>query len=296
MSGTTLKTESIAAARSTKTVNPFWYKIRRNPLTLLGLFLLLLILLLSIFAPLISPYEPTKINIPERFAPPSADHWFGTDEVGRDIFTRILYGARLSLGVGVAVVVGAGVIGTIIGAISGYFGGRIDQLIMRLMDIILAFPALVLAMAIAATLGPNLQNAMLAIAIIKIPVYVRLARAETLALREKLFVKAAVTFGIPSWRIIVRHIIPNALSPVIIQVTLDIGDAILLVATLGFLGLGAQPPTPEWGAMISIGWKYLLDYWWYPTFPGLALFLASCGFNLIGDGIRDILDPKANRS
>jgi len=296
VSGTTLKTESLPAARSTKTVNPFWYKIRRNPLTLLGLFLLLLILLLSIFAPLISPYEPTKINIPERFAPPSADHWFGTDEVGRDIFTRILYGARLSLGVGVAVVVGAGVIGTIIGAISGYFGGRIDQLIMRLMDIILAFPALVLAMAIAATLGPNLQNAMLAIAIIKIPVYVRLARAETLALREKLFVKAAVTFGIPSWRIIVRHIIPNALSPVIIQVTLDIGDAILLVATLGFLGLGAQPPTPEWGAMISIGWKYLLDYWWYPTFPGLALFLASCGFNLIGDGIRDILDPKANRS
>lgn len=296
MSGTTLKTETLAAARSAKTVNPFWYKIRRNPLTLLGLFLLLLILLLSIFAPLISPYEPTKINIPERFASPSADHWFGTDEVGRDIFTRILYGARLSLGVGVAVVVGAGVVGTIIGAISGYFGGRIDQLIMRLMDIILAFPALVLAMAIAATLGPNLQNAMLAIAIIKIPVYVRLARAETLALREKLFVKAAVTFGISPWRIIARHIIPNALSPVIIQVTLDIGDAILLVATLGFLGLGAQPPTPEWGAMISIGWKYLLDYWWYPTFPGLALFLASCGFNLIGDGIRDILDPKANRS
>jgi len=296
VSGTTLKTETLAAARSAKTVNPFWYKIRRNPLTLLGLFLLLLILLLSIFAPLISPYEPTKINIPERFASPSADHWFGTDEVGRDIFTRILYGARLSLGVGVAVVVGAGVVGTIIGAISGYFGGRIDQLIMRLMDIILAFPALVLAMAIAATLGPNLQNAMLAIAIIKIPVYVRLARAETLALREKLFVKAAVTFGISPWRIIARHIIPNALSPVIIQVTLDIGDAILLVATLGFLGLGAQPPTPEWGAMISIGWKYLLDYWWYPTFPGLALFLASCGFNLIGDGIRDILDPKANRS
>ena len=141
----------------------------------------------------------------------------------------------------------------------------------------------------------SLVRAMLAIAIIKIPVYVRLARAETLALREKLYVKAAVTFGIKPWRIITRHIIPNAVSPVIIQVTLDIGDAILLVATLGFLGLGAQPPTPEWGAMISIGWKYLLDYWWYPTFPGLALFLASCGFNLIGDGIRDILDPKANR-
>lgn len=295
MSGMTAKTESISAMATKKTVNPFWYKIRRNPLTLFGLFLLLLILLASIFAPLISSYDPTKINIAQRFGPPSSEHWFGTDEVGRDIFTRILYGARLSLGVGVAVVFGAGLIGTVIGAVSGYFGGKLDQVIMRLMDIVLAFPSLVLAMAVAATLGPNLQNAMLAIAIIKVPVYVRLARAETLALREKLYVKAAVTFGIRPWRIIARHIIPNALSPVVIQVTLDIGDAILLVATLGFLGLGAQPPTPEWGAMISIGWKYLLDYWWYPTFPGLALFLASCGFNLIGDGIRDILDPKANR-
>jgi peptide/nickel transport system permease protein len=285
-------TETISA---TRTVNPFWFKIRRNPLTLFGFVLLLAILLLSVCAPLISPYDPTKINITERFSPPSAEHWFGTDEVGRDIFTRILYGARLSLGVGVAVVVAAGLTGTVIGAISGYFGGRIDQVIMRIMDMILAFPSLILAMAVAATLGPNLQNAMLAIAIIKVPVYVRLARAETLALREKLFVKAAVTFGIKPWRIIARHIIPNAVSPVVIQVTLDIGDAVLLVATLGFLGLGAQPPTPEWGAMISVGWKYLLDYWWYPTFPGLALFLASCGFNLIGDGIRDILDPKANR-
>lgn len=277
------------------TINPFWYKLKKNPLMLLGLIVLLLIILMSIAAPLISSYDPTKINIKERFAPPSPEHWFDTDEVGRDIFTRILYGARLSLGVGVAVVLSAGLIGTVIGAISGYFGGRLDQVIMRLMDMVLAFPSLVLAMAIAATLGPNLQNAMLAIAIIKIPVYVRLARAETLVLREKLYVKAAVTFGIKPWRIITRHIIPNAISPVIIQVTLDIGDAILLVATLGFLGLGAQPPIPEWGAMISIGWKHLLDYWWYPTFPGLALFLASSAFNLIGDGIRDILDPKANR-
>ncbi|QQE73646.1 ABC transporter permease subunit [Brevibacillus composti] len=292
MSSLSAKADAAAAPRKT---NPFWFRIRRNPLTLFGLVLLLMIVLLSIFAPLISPYDPSKISIKERFSPPSAAHWFGTDEVGRDIFTRILYGARLSLGVGVAAVLSAGLIGTIIGSISGYFGGRVDQIIMRLMDIILAFPSLVLAMAVAATLGPNLQNAMLAIAIIKIPVYVRLARAETLALREKLFVKAAVTFGIKPWRIIARHIIPNAVSPVVIQVTLDIGDAILLVATLGFLGLGAQPPTPEWGAMISVGWKYLLDYWWYPTFPGLALFLASCGFNLIGDGIRDILDPKSNR-
>ncbi|MCC0563650.1 ABC transporter permease subunit [Brevibacillus borstelensis] len=290
-----LSAKADTAAQPSRKVNPFWFRIRQSPLTLFGLFLLVMLLLLSVCAPLISPHDPTKINIPERFSPPSAAHWFGTDEVGRDIFTRILYGARLSLGVGVAVVLSAGLVGTVIGAISGYFGGRVDQIIMRMMDIVLAFPSLVLAMAVAAVLGPNLQNAMLAIAIIKIPVYVRLARAETLALREKLYVKVAVTFGIKPWRIITRHIIPNAVSPVIIQVTLDIGDAILLVATLGFLGLGAQPPTPEWGAMISIGWKYLLDYWWYPTFPGLALFLASCGFNLIGDGIRDILDPKANR-
>ncbi|WP_019120852.1 ABC transporter permease subunit [Brevibacillus massiliensis] len=278
-----------------RTVNPLWYKFHKNPLTIFGLCILLFFLLVSVLAPLITSYDPTKINITERFSPPSAKHWFGTDEVGRDIFTRIIYGARLSLGVGVAVVLSAGLIGSVVGAISGYFGGKIDQVIMRLMDIILAFPSLVLAMALAATLGPNLQNAMIAIAIVKIPVYVRLARAETLALREKLYVKAALTFGIPPWRIIARHIIPNAISPVVIQVTLDIGDAVLLVATLGFLGLGAQPPTPEWGAMISIGWKYLIDYWWYPTFPGFALFLASCGFNLIGDGIRDILDPKVNR-
>ncbi|MET3290374.1 ABC transporter permease subunit [Brevibacillus fluminis] len=278
-----------------KAVNPFWFKLKKNPLTLAGLAVIVLILLASVFAPLITSYDPTKINIIERFGAPSAKHWFGTDEVGRDIFTRILYGARLSLGVGVAVVLGAGFFGTLIGAISGYFGGRVDLAIMRAMDMILAFPSLVLAMAVAATLGPNLQNAMIAIAIVKIPVYVRLARAETLVLREKLYVQAAITFGLSSWRIIFKHIIPNAISPVVIQVTLDIGDAILVVATLGFLGLGAQPPTPEWGAMISIGWKYLLDYWWYPTFPGLALFLASCGFNLIGDGIRDILDPKNNR-
>jgi peptide/nickel transport system permease protein len=275
--------------------NPFWYKLKKNPMTLIGLTILGIIILLSLAAPLISSYDPNKINVIERFQSPTGKHWFGTDEVGRDIFTRILYGARLSLGIGILIVVAAGLVGTVFGTISGYFGGKVDQVIMRIMDMILAFPTLILAMAFAAALGPNLQNAMIAIAIVKIPVYVRLARGETLSLREKLFVKAAITFRIKSWRIIARHIIPNVISPIIIQVTLDIGDAILLVATLGFLGLGAQPPTPEWGAMISTGWKYLLDYWWYPTFPGLALFLASGALNLIGDGIRDILDPKSSR-
>ncbi|RXT06529.1 ABC transporter permease [Ammoniphilus sp. CFH 90114] len=276
-------------------INPVWYKLKSNKMTLVGMGILGFIVLISLLAPLLSPYDPTKINIAERFQPPSSSHWFGTDEVGRDILTRILYGAQLSLGIGAAVVLAAGMIGTILGTISGYFGGKIDQVIMRLMDMVLAFPTLILAMALAAALGPNLQNAMIAIAIVKIPVYVRLARGETLALRERLFVKAAITFGIRPWRIISKHIIPNAVSPIVIQITLDIGDAILLVATLGFLGLGAQPPTPEWGAMISVGWKYLLDYWWYPTFPGLALFLASGALNLIGDGIRDVLDPKSSR-
>ncbi|WP_027417970.1 ABC transporter permease [Aneurinibacillus terranovensis] len=287
-----LQSETVLPVRD---VNPFWYKLRKNPMTLIGIGILLLIFILSLLAPVILPYEPTKINIIERFQGPSTKHLLGTDEVGRDILTRILYGARLSLGVGVVVVVSAGLIGTIVGSVSGYAGKVLDQVIMRIMDIILAFPSMVLAMALAAALGPSLQNAMIAIAIVKIPVYVRLARGETLALREKLYVKAAITFGIKPWRIIFRHIIPNAISPIIIQVTLDIGDAILLVASLGFLGLGAQPPTPEWGAMISVSWKYLLDYWWYPTFPGLALFLASGAFNLIGDGIRDILDPRSSR-
>jgi len=274
--------------------HPVWHKVKNNKLMMAGILIIALILFASLLAPVLSPYDPTKIHIAERFQPPSSDHWFGTDEVGRDIFTRILYGARLSLGIGAAVVVAAGLIGMILGTISGYFGGTVDQFIMRIMDMILAFPALVLAMALSAALGPNLQNAMIAIAIVKIPVYVRLARGQTLELREMLFVKAAKTFGIRPWRIIVKHIVPHSVTAVIIQITLDIGDAILLVATLGFLGLGAQPPTPEWGAMISVGWKYLLDYWWYPTFPGLALFLASGAFNLIGDGIRDILDPKSN--
>ncbi|WP_445487586.1 ABC transporter permease [Niallia sp. 03133] len=275
--------------------NPLLYKLKKNKLTLVGLALLGVIVVLSLLAPILTPYHPTKINITDKFMPPSSIHWFGTDEVGRDILTRILYGARLSLGIGISVILLASAAGILIGTISGYFGKMLDQIIMRIMDMILAFPTLILAMALAASLGPSIQNAMIAIAIVKLPVYVRLARSETLGLREMLYVKSAQTFGIKPWRIIGKHIIPNSVSPVIIQATLDIGDAILMIATLGFLGLGAQPPAPEWGAMISTGWKYLLDYWWYPTFPCLFLFLSSCALNLMGDGIRDILDPKSSK-
>ncbi|MDN4524191.1 ABC transporter permease [Fictibacillus fluitans] len=291
---TPLQTET-SQPKPITSVRPFWYKLKQNQMTWVGLGILGVIVLCSLIAPILTPYNPTQVDISSKFLAPSLHHWFGTDEVGRDILTRILYGARISLGVGITVIIMASVIGILIGTISGYFGGVIDVTIMRIMDMVMAFPTLILAMALAAALGPSLQNAMLAIAIVKIPVYVRLARGESLVLREKLFVKSAQSFGINPWRIIGKHIVPNSVSPVIIQATLDVGDAILMIATLGFLGLGAQPPTPEWGAMISIGWKYLLDYWWYPTFPGLLLFLSAGSLNLIGDGIRDILDPKAGR-
>lgn len=275
--------------------NPIWYKLKQNKMTWVGVIILAFIVLFSVLVPLLSPFDPNKIDLINKFQPPSSQHWFGTDEVGRDIFTRILYGARLSLGVGIFIIVIAAAIGIVIGTISGYIGGIVDTIIMRFVDMILAFPNLILAMALAAVLGPNLQNAMIAIAIVKIPVYIRLARGEAMLLKEKLFVKSAETFGINKGYILIKHIIPNAISPVIIQATLDVGDTILLIATLGFLGLGAQPPTPEWGAMISIGWTYLLTYWWYPVFPGLFLFLSSAALNLIGDGIRDVLDPKSAR-
>ena len=289
-----MKIRAVSRVKNVKT-NPTWYKLKQNKMTWIGISLLAVIVLLAILVPLLSPYDPNKVNILAKFQPPSSEHWFGTDEVGRDIFTRILYGARLSLGIGILVIIIAAIIGLVIGTISGYIGGIVDTIIMRLVDMILAFPSLILAMAIAAVLGPNLQNAMIAIAIVKVPLYIRLSRGEALVLKEKLFVKSAETFGLNKGLIIIKHIIPNAVSPVIIQATLDVGDTILLIATLGFLGLGAQPPTPEWGAMISIGWTYLLTYWWYPVFPGLFLFLASGALNLIGDGIRDVLDPKSVR-
>lgn len=282
-------------SKKTKNKSIILYKIKKNPMTILGFSIIIIMALLAIFAPYITSYDPTKMNILDRFQAPSVKHLFGTDEVGRDILTRIIYGTRISLTTGISVVITAGFIGAFIGAVCGYFGGYVDQILMRIMDMVLAFPTLILAMVIAAILGSSLFNVMLAIAIVKIPVYVRLARGEALIIRNNLYVKAAKTFGLSNIYIILRHIIPNAITPIIIQVTLDLGDTILLVATLGFLGLGAKPPTPEWGTMISTGFKYMLEQWWYPTFPGLAVFLASTGFNLIGDGLRDVLDPKSLR-
>lgn len=264
----------------------------QNPLTAVATSLAALIVLIAILAPILALYSPTAIDLMNRLASPSAHHWFGTDEVGRDIYSRLLYGTRISLGIGLGSVALAAFLGTVLGSLAGYRGGWVDQIISRVMDILLAFPPLILAMALSAALGPSLVNAAIAIAVVKLPTYVRLSRAQSMSISQQLFVRASKTFGLSTAWVVRRHIIPNLMSPIIVQTTLDLGDAILLISTLGFLGLGAQPPTPEWGSMISIGWKYLLDQWWYPTFTGAAIFITVMTFNLLGDGIRDLLDPS----
>ncbi|CQR72075.1 putative D,D-dipeptide transport system permease protein DdpC [Sporomusa ovata DSM 2662] len=270
----------------------YWI-LRKNSLTLIGCVIVLVMLFIGLAAPVLSPYDPVAIDIVNKLQAPGAAHWFGTDEIGRDIFSRVLYGCRISIQVGLYIVLLAAVVGTIVGSISGYQGGLLDQVIMTVTDILLSFPSLVLAMALAAALGPSLYNTMLAVAIVKIPVYVRLVRGQVLSLKEQSYVKAAQTFGAsPAW-ILSRHIIPNSLAPVLIQITLGIGEAILTASSLSFIGLGAQPPTPEWGAMISTARIYALDQWWYVAFPGIAIFITVVGFNLLGDGIRDLLDPRS---
>ncbi|TRZ87422.1 MAG: ABC transporter permease subunit [Streptomycetaceae bacterium] len=265
----------------------------RNPFTRGAFFSLCVIAFVGIFSPLLTPYSPTDAKPEDRLLPPGHLHYFGTDELGRDIFSRIIAGTRVSVGIALFAILLSALVGTFIGSFSGFIGRWIDQVIMRSTDVLLAFPTLVLALALSAALGPSIVNAALAIAIVKLPIYTRLARTQALSVSHTLFVKAAKTFGVSSPWIVRRHIVPNLLTPIIVQTSLDIGDAILLIATLGFLGLGAQPPTPEWGAMISTGWNYLLDQWWYPTFTGAAIFIAVIVFNIIGDGIRDLLDPKA---
>lgn len=273
--------------------NYFLYQLRHSPLMIVGLVILSIIAVLVIFANYIAPYNPDQLNLISRLAPPSAQHWFGTDEVGRDIFSRVLYGGRQSIGVGLFVAISSSLIGGLIGCFSGIIGGRIDSFIMRCMDVVLSVPSLVLIMALAAALGPSLFNAMLAITIVRIPFYVRLARGQTLSIREMAYVKAAHTFGSSRWHIIKWHVIRNASAPVVVQATLDIGGAILLAAALGFIGLGAQQPTAEWGAMVATGRDYLLDQWWYTVIPGCAILITALACNLVGDGIRDMLDPKS---
>lgn len=270
----------------------FWM-LRKSPLTLIGGVIMIVMLLMMVVSPWIVPHDPNSLDLTARLQAPSAQHWFGTDEVGRDLFSRVLVGSQQSITAGLAVVVIAGGIGSLLGCLSGVLGGRGDAIIMRIMDIMLSIPSLVLTMALAAALGPSLFNAMLAIAIVRIPFYVRLARGQTLVVRQFTYVQAARTFGASRWHLINWHILSNALPPLIVQASLDIGSAILMAATLGFIGLGAQQPTAEWGAMVAVGRNYVLDQWWYCAFPGAAILITAVGFNLFGDGLRDLLDPKS---
>ena len=267
----------------------------RNASAVAGCIIIAAMVFMAVFASLLSPYDPIRISLAERLRPPSAVHFFGTDELGRDILSRIMHGARISLRIGVLVVLIAGGLGAIIGAISGYVGQRVDNLIMRVMDVVLSFPPLVLALALAAALGPDLNNAILAVAFVMIPKFARLVRGEALAVKERQFIAAARAAGAKRLWIILHHILPNCLSSVIVLGTLVLGEAILIAASLSFIGLGAQPPTPEWGAMVSVGRKFLMDQWWYATFPGLFILVTVIGFNILGDALRDILDPRIRR-
>ncbi|QBY01002.1 ABC transporter permease [Rhodophyticola sp. CCM32] len=267
--------------------------LMRNPLAVLGGLIILILILTAGFAPWIAPESPVGQDLSNRLLPPSGAHWMGTDELGRDIFSRVVYGARITLLIVGLVAVISAPLGLIIGAVSGYFGGWTDRVLMGLTDVFLSMPKLILALAFAAALGPGIENAIIAIAITTWPAYARIARAETLTLRNSEFVAATRLLGASHTRLIGQHILPLCTSSMIIRVTLDMAGIILTAAGLGFLGLGAQPPLPEWGAMISRGRSFILDQWWVATMPGFAIIVVSLGFCFLGDGLRDVLDPKS---
>jgi peptide/nickel transport system permease protein len=270
--------------------------ILANPLNIVAFALIAIFAVCALLAPLLAPYDPLLQDLGSRLRPPSAEHWLGTDSLGRDIASRILYGARISLIIGVVVVTVAGVMGTAIGLVAGYAGGLVDDALMRLTEVFLAFPALILAMAIAGALGPSLTNAIIAIAAVTWAVYARLVRGQILSLRRREFVEAARAIGASRTRIVVRHLLPNALAPLMIQASFDLGSSIIAAAGLSFIGFGAQPPTPEWGVMISEGRNYISTQPWLSLFPGLAILLAVGSFNLLGDGLRDAFDPRLSRA
>ena len=276
-----------------------FYLLRKNPVSFMGLIIITGFMITAVFAPWLAPYPEQGLGLPnlaERFAPPSLTHIFGTDVYGRDVLSRVIMGSRISLQVSLIVVAFAVLIGTPLGAVAGYIGGGLDEVIMRITDLFLAFPSLLLAMAIAAALGPSLTNTVVALSLSWWPWYTRLSRSQGVALRGRPFVEAARAIGVPAKRILVAHILPNSLAPIIVQATVDIGTVVLATAALSFLGLGAQQPSPEWGLMVSLGRTYILEQWWISGFPGLAIFTTSLAFNLLGDGLREALDPKIRRS
>ncbi|MBI1778787.1 MAG: ABC transporter permease [Proteobacteria bacterium] len=271
-----------------------WRAFTSNGLALIGLGIVVALIIAAIFAPVLTGYSPIAQDLSSRLQPPSAAHWLGTDEYGRDTYARILFGARVTLYIVVLVAVTAAPLGLIVGTVAGYLGGVADTVLMRVTDVFLAFPRLILALAFVSALGPGIENAVLAIALTAWPPFARIARAETLTIRSSDFIAAIRLQGASPMRIVLGHVIPLCTSSLIVRVTLDMAGIILTAAGLGFLGLGAQPPMPEWGAMISTGRRFLLDEWWVATIPGIAIFIVCLGFNLLGDGLRDVLDPKSS--
>ena len=268
----------------------------RNTASIAGLLLVVAFVLIALAGPWIVPYPEDAtgaVHLDEKLQAPSRAHWFGTDEVGDDVYTRVILGTRVSLQIGLVITVIAALIGVPLGVVAGYVGGAISEVILRLTDIFLAVPALVLAVAVVSALGPGIVNAVIAIALVWWPGYVRLVHGKALAVTQESYVEAARAVGMGRIRIAFVHVLPNCLSPILVKASMDMGTAILTAASLGFIGLGAQPPNPEWGAMISHGRNYLPTWWWYSAFPGLAIYLTVLGFNLLGDGLRDVLDPKS---
>lgn len=276
-----------------------WRAFRRDPLAVISLVILLIFILGAIFAPFLTPYPEQGLgdpNILEKFVPPSQAHLLGTDYLGRDVLARVLYGGRSSLAIGFLVVFVAVLIGVPLGAIAGYYGGWIDNVVMRVTDIFLAFPPLLLAIALAAALGSSFVNTMIAISFTWWPWYARLVRAQTVSLRERYFIEAARSIGVPNWKIVTTHVLPNVMTPVLVQGTMDLGSAILVGAAVSFIGLGVQPPTADWGTMISVGRIYFLERPWYAGSAGVAIFLVVLAFNLLGDAVRDAADPRTRRA
>jgi peptide/nickel transport system permease protein len=272
-----------------------WLALRSNPMAMFGLLILLFLVFIATFAPLLAPHDPFHQDLALRLTPPGEQGFIlGSDSLGRDILSRLMYGSRITLYIVALVALMAPIVGLLVGTAAGYLGGWLDVTLMRITDIFLAFPRLVLALAFVSALGAGIENAVLAIVLTAWPPYARIARAETLTIRRADYIHAVQLQGAGSMRIITRHIWPLCISSLIIRVTLDMAGIILTAAGLGFLGLGAQPPSPEWGAMISAGRKFILDHWWVATMPGLAIFTVSLAFNLLGDGLRDVLDPKKN--
>jgi peptide/nickel transport system permease protein len=264
---------------------------RRNHLMVVGTSIIIFLLLVAAVAPLLATHDPFEQVLPNRLQPPSAQHYFGTDSLGRDIYSRVVYGSRVTLSIAFLVAAISTPLGLVIGVLAGYFGGALDEILMRLSDVFLAFPKLILAIAFAAALGPGVENAIVAISVANWPSYARLARAETLSVRNNDYIQVIRSMGASNLRIMVGHITPMCLSSIIVRLSLDMGTIILTAAGLGFLGLGAQPPVPEWGLMVSDGRQFLVDQWWVSTLPGFAILVVVMGFNLMGDGFRDILDP-----